>query len=68
MDNPNEYTETNVKARKDEAYLAAALFDVARRKMYLHCRLEVPPPNEPIRRSETRASGAWYIFLSASCT
>ena len=42
-----EFTTENIKRRKDEAYLAVTMFDVARRKVYLHTRQEEPEVRGP---------------------
>ena len=67
MANSLEFSTEDIKRRKDEAYLAVTMFDVARRKIYLHTRQEEPEDLTPMPRSATRSMGHWYVLLTSNC-
>ena len=68
MSNREEFSNENIQQRKVEAWLAFTMFDITKRKIYLHCNLE--EPEEPIRapHTATRSVGHWYGLITASCS
>ena len=57
----------NIIARRDEVYDALTLFEVARRTIYGHCRMSVPPDHEREMAATTRSMGALLVELATNC-
>ena len=62
-------TLQDIMTKKNEAYDAVTYFEVARRKVYRHCNLEVPAETGPGTRTavQTRNQGTWFVLLTSSC-
>ena len=67
MAEAEEISLEDIIARKNEAYNAVTYFEVARRRIYMHCRLVLPTEDGPIIRSATRQTELWYALITASC-
>ena len=59
--------EEEIMAKKNEAYNAVTYFEVARRKVYHHCRMEIPEDVCPVSKTATRREGVWYVLLTSTC-
>ena len=67
MAEETEITLEDIVARKNEAYNAVTFFEVARRRVYMHCRIVLPTEEGPITRTSTRQTELWYALLTGSC-